>query len=227
MRLTSKGRFYLLYGVGLLCLIAAGRITALFYSYTAVDIAYASWVSELLYYMTEVLNGAKCALGYTAIAYAVWQLSVKDGVWASLLFFGGLAAENAARVLIDLFSSALTYYGVPLAVASVSIQLLFETLFLVFALLAALFFGKRHGKGKGPVHSSLGAARTAVLALLLVMLARETGYLLEHLRLYGELNAGELALAIGGFLEIAVMYGGVPLLLCEAAHAAFRKAMEE
>ncbi len=219
--------FFIPFAAALLFLIAAGRVTALVYSHVAVDISYAAWVSTALQYTEEVLQGAKNALGYSAIAWAVWHMSFSAGLRAAAVFFAGLVAENVARFLIDYASSALVYYGAALALAAVGLQLLFETVLLVVAFLVVWRLKVRHDRGAETFATCAVGARTAVLLPMAVRLVEEVVYLTGFLRQYGGMTLTETASATAAFLRILVIYGGVALLLCEVALWGFGKMWKQ
>ncbi len=219
--LEEKKRLsYGLYAVILLLIIGAGRVTMTVYNNVSVDVAYAAWVADLFQYGSDFLNGVKIAFGYGAIAYAVCHISERAGNAAFFLYLGGLFVENAARFLIDYFSSSLSYYGIPLTLVSLGFRFFYEGIFAFAALLISRRFLRRIRNSsekteKNAPSASINAARFSVLLFLAAQLLGEVGYLADHLFTYGEMTSQELAVCIGSFLNIAVMYGGIPLLLCE------------
>lgn len=221
MQTEEKRISYVRYALILLLIIAAGRIMTAVYNNVSVDISYAGWVSGLLEYGTVLLTAAKNALGYSAVAYGVWHLSVKASNQLAVLFFIGLAAENAARFLIDYFTSSLGTYGVEMALISLGLQLLYETVFLLLACVTARLFrhlyNRSDGLRKGRKYSAENAARLSLLLLMAAQLVSELIYLIEFLSMYTDITNTEIASCVGSFVYIIVMYGGVPLLLCEAA----------
>ncbi len=218
-----EGRKRLSYGLFsllLLLVIGAGRVTMTVYNNVSVDIAYASWVADLFQYATDLLNGAKIALIYGAIAYAVCCISGRAGNTVMFLCLGGLLVENAARFLIDYFSSGLSYYGIPLAVITLSLRFLYEGAFVLAARFIAGGVLRRIRKaseesGKKKMPLPIHGARISVLVFLAAQVLGEIGYLADHIRTYGGMSSQEIAVCVGSFLNIFVMYGGVPLLLCE------------
>lgn len=209
------------YTLVLLLLIAAGRATTFVYNNVSVDISYAGWVSGLLEYGTAIFTAAKNALGYSAVAYAAWHISMRVSNQLAVLFFVGLVIENAARFLIDYLTSSLGTYGAGMALISLGLQLLYETVFLLLAcvtarLLKHLYY-RSHGLRKGRKYSAENAARLSVLLLMAAQLVSELLYLIEFLSMYTDITNTEIASCVGSFVYIIVMYGGIPLLLCEAA----------
>lgn len=221
MQAQEKRISYGWYVLALFLIIAAGRVTTFIYNNVSVDISYAGWVSGVLEYGMVFFTAAKNALGYSAVAYAVWHLSVKADSRMAVLFFIGLAAENAARFLIDYFTSSLSAYGVTMSLISLGLQLLYETVFLLLAWVTArLFRHLYHCSGhlrKERRYSAKNAARLSLLLLMAAQLVSELIYLMEFLSVYTDITNTEIASCVGSFVYIIVMYGGVPLLLCEAA----------
>lgn len=209
------------YALVLFLILAAGRATTFLYNNVAVDVAYAEWTSEALRYGKDILNAAKNALGYSAIAYAAWNLSLSMSNWTTLLFFAGLVAENVARFLIDWFASSLGQYGVEMALISLGLQLLYETIFLLLAWLTARlsirFFHQSNSRRRERRYSAENAARFSILLLLAAQLVSEIVYLIQFLNAYTDITNTEIASCVGSFLYIIFMYGGIPLLLSGAA----------
>ena len=159
---------YVLYTAVLLLVIAAGRVTMTVYNNVSVDISYASWFADLFEYATEILNGAKIALGYGAIAYCTHRVSKKAGAVTLLLYLAGLFLENAARFLFDWLSSSVSYYGIPLTLISLGTRFLFEG-FLAFAawLIALLFLRIQTASAEKKKHWLPSAEGSAAVSVLL------------------------------------------------------------
>ncbi len=224
MPAENKRRFYILYAAVLFLLIAAGRVTAFAFSHVSVDIAYAPWVADVLQYGTEVLGAAKTAVGFAGVSFALWHFSVKDGGRTAFVFFLSLLLENGIRFCIDFFSSALVYYGVPMALLSLGIQLLYETVFLFLALLIAWLLRRadlRNPEKKG--YTDASGARWSILLFMASVLGQEVIYLADHLRLYGSMTLAETAVCTGNFLRIIVIWGGAALLVSEGTLLIFRR----
>lgn len=217
----KKRLSYGLYALVLLLVIAAGRATMAVYNTVSVDIAYASWFADLFQYATDVLNGAKIALGYGAMAYCTHYISKKAGSIALAVFIGGLILENAVRFLLDYLSSSTAYYGIPLTLIALGGRLLYEGAFALAAWLIVRLFLKRRAKEtdekRKAVFRAENGARASVLLLMTAQLLGELGYLLDYLSVYGDMTSSEIAACVGSFLYILVMHGGIPLLLCEGA----------
>jgi len=233
----NKRISYVWYALALVLIIAAGRVTMTVYNNVSVDISYAPWFANLFQYAADGLNGAKIALGFGAVAYAVHHVSKKAGTITMFLYLGGLLLENAARFLIDYFSSGLAYYGIPLTLMALGSRFLYEAIFVLAAWLIARIFLKRANSAaedektaKTGKKSFFSGENSTVLAILLLMAAQivgEIGYLAEHISIYGELTAEDLSVCIGSFLYIIVMYGGIPLLCKEWVFPFMRRITHE
>jgi len=221
MRVEEKRFSMVLYTLLLFLIIAAGRVVTAVYNYISVDISYAEWVSSVLEYCSMLITGAKNALGYAAVAYCYRHISVRASDTAAVIFIVGLAAENAARFLIDYFTASLTVYGVKMALISLGLQFLYETLFLLLACVVVRLFSyllRRSGNlRKERIYTAENGARLSLLLLMTAQLISELVYLLQFLSMYTDITNQEIASCVGSFIYILVMYGGVPLLLCEAA----------
>jgi len=219
-RAGEKRISYLRLVLLLLVIIACGRASSYFYSCTATNIAYDDWVSDALQYLVTFFESAKNALGYSAIAYSMWHISNKAGYISAVVFFCCLVVENAAKFMIDLISSSLIY-GPILALISLGIQLLYETVILVIAVFAAklmkrLFSVSNHPR-KAKKYNMENSARLAVLIFMSARIISEIMYLIDFLSKYTDITNTEIASCVGSFIYIIVMYGGLPLILCEAA----------
>lgn len=212
----KKRLSYGLYAALLLLVIGAGRVSMTVYNNVSVDIAYAPWFADVFQYATDILNGAKIALMVGAIAYSTHFISKKSGNVTMLFALGGLFVENAARFVIDWVSSSVAYYGVPLILISLFSRFLYEGLLVLAAWGIARLFLKRSWK-------AVSSARLSVVLFMAAQLVGEIRYLAEHLSLYGGMTSQEIAVCVGSFLNIVVMYGGIPLLLCEAVFRVMKR----
>ncbi|MBE6598164.1 MAG: hypothetical protein E7638_01840 [Ruminococcaceae bacterium] len=220
MKTKNKGFLYFWFGFALFLVIAISRALTFAYSNVAVDISYAPWVADVLQLAAEIMYGVKNAIGYSAVAYGTWHISKKVGSRLALVFFLGLVFENAVRLFIDILSSALMNYGIPLALISLGIQLIYESVFLLLALAVSRFFLRLkdwhpHRTKEKRVSAKL-SARCALVLFTASELIREVVYFIEYYFTYAPLAASEFAEALGSFLRIIVIYGGIPVLLCEA-----------
>jgi len=230
----SEGKKRISYGffaLTLLLIIAAGRTTKAIHSIVYNDIVYADWFVNLFEYATDILDSVKTALGYSAIAYCTHYVSKKAGTLSLLIYIGGLLLENAARFFIDYFSSAITYYGIPMVLSSLSIQFLYETIFAVAAWAIALWFLRLRNspkqKEKGHRFTAENNARLSILLLMTASIIQLAIFYISQYIKIREMTSIELARCIGAFLSVIVIDGGIPLLLCEAAFFFLRHITRE
>lgn len=226
MRPIGKREPRILYGwflLFLVLLLAAGRALTYCYSLIATDVTYDAWVSGALEYGQDFLLAARNTLGYAATAYAAGAVSLEASNTIALLFFGGLVAESAARFVIDVATSSITVYGYGMAIASLALQLAYETVFLLLLCVVIRLMKRKYlqtaekNRRKAERYRPENAARLSLLFLMASRLLSETLYLVDFLSRYADITNQEIAKIVGSFLYIFVMYGGVPQLLCPAA----------
>lgn len=222
---------YLIYAALLFLIIAAGRASMAVYNNLSVDIAYDPRFSNLFQHCSDILNGVKLALGFGGIAYCTHHVSKKAGNITLLVYLAGLFLENAARFLLDWLSSGVAYYGIPLTLTVLAGRFLLEGVFALAAWLISRIFLRQSESGdnapnKKKTHRLFSAGGSGVVSVLFCMtvpIINEIRYLLDHFTLYGELTSEELAVCIGSFLNILVMYGGIPLLCLELVFLLMKK----
>lgn len=218
MNPTKKQNCFLITFTAMLALAVLGRGVSWFHTVTANDIAYAAWIPTMLSYLSEILVCARVTIAIAGITFALYR-----GTGAGkFLFAATLAAllDYGARFVIDYATSAIVDME---AVAAIwlTLQFLFEMLFVVFSYVVAASMKKKFHATlkKSPRQAEkYSVNRATTVSLLLVMLSRialEVWYLVDFLLTYSDITATETASIVGAFLKVIVIYGGVALLLGE------------
>ncbi len=208
--------------------VILGRLTSFFYSVVATDIAYPDWLYVLLSYLNEIVPSLRTAVSYVAIGVAVYALSRKALIGTVLLTAGAAALDHVARFFLDYLSGAVT--GLErTALQWLSLQFLYELIFMGIALLILLFMRAKYEKAKSTYKKSRFGTCTGVRIGLIVMLlsriAMELAYLMDFLATYSDVTDSEIASIVGAFLKILLIYGVIPILTAEGLHRLFQKIL--
>ncbi len=227
MHPTKKQNGFYITFIAMLALALLGRGVSWFHTVTANDIAYAAWVPTVLSYLAEILVCARVTLAIAAITFAVYRGTGAGSYLAAAAITAFL--DYGARFLIDFATSAIV--GME-AVAAIwlTLQFLFEMLFVVFSYVVAAYMKKKFRTTESPRQAEkYSVNRAATVSLLLVMLSRialEVWYLVDFLLTYSDITSTETASIVGAFLKVIVIYGGVAVLLGEG-YTEFLKKTEK
>ncbi len=212
----KKQNGFLITFVAMVVFALLGRGVSWFYTVTANDITYAAWIPTMLSYMAEILVCVRVTLAIAGITYATY-----NGTGTGKYLIAATATaflDYGARFLIDFATNAIV--GAE-AVAAIwlTLQFLFEMLFVIFSYVVAVTMKKKHlTKESRRQAEKYSVNRSTMLSLLLVMLSRivlEVWYLVDFLMAYSNITATETASMIGSFLKVIVIYGGIAVLLGE------------
>ncbi len=225
---TSAKAFFGVSALLLLLTVVLGRLTSYFYSVVATDIAYPDWLYALLSYLNEIVPSLRTAFSFVAIGAAVYALSRKALIGTVLLSAGAAALDYAARFFLDyLAGNLIGMEGV--AVEWLSLQFLYELIFMVIALLILLFMKRRYSKASSSYQKARFRApagvRLGLIAVLLSRLIMELVYLFDFLATYTDVTDGEVASIVGAFMKILLVYGLIPILAAEGVRGLYRRIL--
>lgn len=200
----------------MLLLVIVGRGVSWLDTVAATDIAYASWVSSALSYLSEILVCARTIIAISGIVFSVYR-----GVGSAKFFVSAALCalvDYSARFLIDYLTNAISGAEL-LAVCWLLLQFLFELLLLAVSVAIAVAMKKKQASA-GTVRQAekFTVNRACTVSVLVVMLSRlvlEAWYLVEFMLAYTDITSTETASIVGSFLKIIVIYGGIAALLGE------------
>lgn len=200
----------------MLFLVLIGRGISYFYTVAANDIAFASWVSSALSYISEIIVCARTVAAIAVIVFAVYYNCGKGR------FFVSAAAcafvDYLARFFIDLVTNAISGAEL-LAACWLLMQFLFELLLFALSLFIAETMRKKQNSAKTvrqtEKYTVNRACTASVLAVGVSKLILEVWYLVDFMLAYTDITSTETASIVGSFLKIIVIYGGVAALFGE------------
>ena len=225
MEKNKTVRLFLTVLIGSLILIVLGRISTQFTAIAATDVAFPQWVSFVTSLLSQLIVCARIVLGYAGMAACAYAVRIGDngkkisGLPKMLALVLVLSfADYLARFVIDFASGSLMGTEI-LAALWLTLQYLYEAVFIVLAMLIILVQAGKHASAETSRSRERSSPAAAVrYAVLLTMLSRvilELVSIIEFVTTYTGITSAEKASMIGSLIRVIVIYGGGALILGE------------